>query len=328
MNRRDEIVTGVFVLLGTAVIVVGALWLSESRWGEEFRTVEAHFRDVGQLQEGSGVTMRGVRVGRVESIGLAAEGVAVRMRIRSEVDLPPDPVVLLHPLSLFGDWGASIEPGSEHPELAAQPVPREEGVLPGRSTSDFARLSEHAQQIASNLQTITDRVEVAFDEETARNLSRAVNNFQAASEELVAIMGRQRESFGAFADDMASAGRTLRGTAADLDSTVSRLERATAEGELEAIVDNTRQTTASLRQITGELEGTAADVRGTIARADSALVQAEMIFARINQGEGSLGRMARDPVLYEDLRATLTELRALLDDLKSNPGRYFKFSIF
>lgn len=328
MRSRDEVITGVFVLLGVALIVVGALWLSEHRWRGEYRTLRARFAEVGQLRAGNTVRLRGVDVGSVQSIDVGPDGVTATLRVRSEVPLPERPVVSAQPVSLFGEWSASIAPASRYPEAAGDTAGLPEGTVPGVTSSDFAQLSDYTGQIASNLEGITSQLEVAFNERTARNLASAVENFERASDELVGLLARQRQSFGAFARDMEQSGRTLRRVAADLDSTVRRLERATAEGELAAILDNTRRTTESLERVSGRLEGTAASADRAIQRADSALRHAEDLLARVERGEGSLGRMTTDPRLYEDLTVTLTELRALLDDLKANPGKYFKFSIF
>lgn len=328
MSARDEVVTGIFVILGVALVVVGALWLSESRWRGDYREVAAFFDDVGQLRPGNTVTLRGVEVGSVQSIEVRDGGVLVRLRVDAGVPLPEDPVVSLHPVSLFGGWSAAVRPAASLRAGAVDTAGLPEGTLPGVTSSDFADLSDYAGEIAGDLERLTDRLEVAFNEETAADLARAVANFEDASQELVTMLGRQREAFGQFAEDMESSGRNIRQVAAALDSTVRRLERATEEGELEAIFDNASRASASLERVSGRLEATTGDVDRTVRRADSVLASARAILGTVERGEGTLGRMATDPELYEDLSATLTELRTLLDDLKRNPGKYFKFSIF
>lgn len=328
MTRKNEIITGVFVLLSVALIVAASLWLSESRWRGEYRSLEASFANVGQLREGNRVSLRGVEVGSVRSIEFAEEGVRVTLRIREEAPLPPNPVVVLRPLSLFGGWGAAIVSGAERPAAAAAAEDLPAGVVPGVTSSDFAQLSDHTGEIAANLQSITDRLEIAFNEQTAANVADAVENFETASEELAVLMVQQRESFGGFAADMAEAGTTLRSAAADLDSTMNRLESATAGGELSSIFRNADEAAASLRRVSERLGTTTGEMSRTLTRADSAFTEAEILLQRLNQGEGSLGRLTTDPVLYEDFQATLTELNALLDDLRRNPAKYFSFSIF
>ena len=65
-----------------------------------------------------------------------------------------------------------------------------------------------------------------------------------------------------------------------------------------------------------------------LARADTTFSGARELVGRVNRGEGALGRLAHDTALYEETAATLSQLRALLEDLRENPNRYFQLSIF
>jgi phospholipid/cholesterol/gamma-HCH transport system substrate-binding protein len=58
-----------------------------------------------------------------------------------------------------------------------------------------------------------------------------------------------------------------------------------------------------------------------VARTDSML-------ARIQAGEGTLGRLSRDTALYSESVETVKALRTLLQDIQKNPRRYFSFSVF
>lgn len=327
MKRENEIVIGVFVLAGVILIGVGAYWLSDTRWGVEETVVTAHFQRVGQIKAGNVVTLRGVRVGQVEAVRLASDGVELDLRLRADAPLPASPVVVLQPASLFGDWQAVIVPASQRPRaVSEEDLPP--GRLPGVALADFAAMAENTEEIASNLRGITERIEVAFSEGTAEDLARAISNFGRASDELVDLLARQREEFGEFSGDLVGAGEALRQAASDLDATVSRLAAATAGGELEEIFANTRDVTGSLREVARSLEDRSTDVERSLARADSVLTHAQSVFSAIDRGEGSLGRLTHDVVLYENTAAALSELRALLDDVKTNPRRYFNLSIF
>lgn len=328
MKRPNDVITGVFVLLGIVVVAAGAYWLSEARWGVEERVLTAAFERVGQVKAGNVVTLRGVRVGQVEAVRLVPDGVELDLRVRADVALPEDAVVVLQPASLFGDWQATIVPGSTRPGLTDRARSPSPDRLPGVTLSDFASVAENTEEIAQNLRGITDRFEVAFTETTAQDIARVISNFGRASDELVTLLERQRSEFGEFSADLMGAAEALRVAAADLDQTISRLAAATAGGELEDIFANTQAATGSLREVARSLEDRSDDVDRSIARADSVLREAQELLAAINRGEGSLGRLAQDVVLYENTAATLAELRALLDDVKANPGRYFNVSIF
>src|SRR5436309_1446760 len=52
------------------------------------------------------------------------------------------------------------------------------------------------------------------------------------------------------------------------------------------------------------------------------------LLAKVNKGEGTLGRLASDSTLYNDLHKTLNALTDLLTDPKERPGRYAHVKVF
>ncbi|HOS49773.1 MAG TPA: MCE family protein, partial [Bacteroidia bacterium] len=72
----------------------------------------------------------------------------------------------------------------------------------------------------------------------------------------------------------------------------------------------------------------AANFAETIRKADEVLAQSQEMLTKINQGQGSLGKMVNDQQLYDNLTATSHDLDELMKDLKANPKRYVHFSVF
>ncbi len=329
MTRKNEIITGLFVLLGLAVIAWGAIWLSGGSWRKEGRVVTARFRDVGQLKVGNRVTTRGVGIGVVEDIRLGADGlVIVDMRLRADAALPDSPVALLQASSLFGDWEATLIRGAERPSLLADTVGLPSGVIPGGAVPEFSQLTDHTAQIAENLRDITDRLDRALSQDVADQLAATIGNVNAATEELVAIIRGQRAAFDTLAVDVRATGESVRRASASLETTMARLDSATSNDRLDAIFADAESSAANLRDLTAQWKDAGGKANTVLARADTALIEASAVLARINRGEGSLGLLASDTVLYENTAAALSELRALLDEIKTNPERYFSFSIF
>jgi phospholipid/cholesterol/gamma-HCH transport system substrate-binding protein len=54
----------------------------------------------------------------------------------------------------------------------------------------------------------------------------------------------------------------------------------------------------------------------------------DTVMSKMSRGEGSLGRMATDTTLYDNLTKTLASMNALLTDLKERPGRYLTVKVF
>ena len=111
MRRSNEFAVGLAVLAALALVIGGALWLSETDVNQKKVSYSARFRTVGGLGVGGPVTLRGVRVGRVEAIRLVEnEWVETDFSIDRSVELPRKPAVISASASLFGEWTANIVP--------------------------------------------------------------------------------------------------------------------------------------------------------------------------------------------------------------------------
>ena len=61
---------------------------------------------------------------------------------------------------------------------------------------------------------------------------------------------------------------------------------------------------------------------------DAAAISLRSVLARIDGGEGTLGRLSTDDALYVSLSTAAESLNALLLDLQANPKKYINISIF
>ena len=54
------------------------------------------------------------------------------------------------------------------------------------------------------------------------------------------------------------------------------------------------------------------------------------LLARLNEGEGTAGRLLQDEQLYENMNTAVGEFRSLLGDIREDPRRYLnvRVSIF
>jgi phospholipid/cholesterol/gamma-HCH transport system substrate-binding protein len=75
-------------------------------------------------------------------------------------------------------------------------------------------------------------------------------------------------------------------------------------------------------------DSTAAKMAGLISKLDSAAVAFHKISLRIEDQEGTLGKLVRNKKLYENLINTTERLDSLLVDIKKNPRKYIHVSIF
>ena len=48
------------------------------------------------------------------------------------------------------------------------------------------------------------------------------------------------------------------------------------------------------------------------------------ILNKIDNGEGTMGKLVSDSALYENMNNLVNEMRTLVDDIKENPAKYMK----
>lgn len=115
-SRAIDVSTGLFVLLGFAAILFLVTQITNREFslrGDSYR-VRAQFENVGGLKPGAPVSMAGVTIGRVESIGydMSLFKAIVTLRIDSRYDeIPNDSDASILTAGLLGGQYVGISPG-------------------------------------------------------------------------------------------------------------------------------------------------------------------------------------------------------------------------
>ncbi len=103
-KRSIELTVGLFVLAGILALgylsiqLGGADIFSSGTYG-----VKARFSTVSGLRVGASIEMSGVRVGRVQKIGLAGEDAIVTLRLDESVKLSRDSIASIRTKGILGD---------------------------------------------------------------------------------------------------------------------------------------------------------------------------------------------------------------------------------
>ena len=116
-SRAIDVSTGLFVLLGLTAIVflVTQITNREVSWRDESYRLTAQFENIGGLKAGAPVSMSGVTIGRVESIGydMGQFKAVVTLRIDASYDkIPNDSDASIYTAGLLGGQYVGITPGN------------------------------------------------------------------------------------------------------------------------------------------------------------------------------------------------------------------------
>jgi phospholipid/cholesterol/gamma-HCH transport system substrate-binding protein len=328
VKRRREFVVGATVVAAVLAVTAGALWLSQTSLNRDQIVRSARFREVGGLKPGAPVTLRGVKVGRVTAIRLAAdEWVQVDMEFERSAELPPDPAVVAASSSLFGEWRANIlglaEQQDDRELLATLEQARAAGgeAWPGATLPDIGELTQQASRIAGDVANVTKRLEGVLDTSAVKELKASIQDLSQISRRLSGFARSQTQRLDTVGENI-SLGSTA------FVRTVARLDSATAGGIVPEVAGNTRMALADLRKAAADLrEVTEAAAQNKVSMVQ-ALQSADSILKRIERGQGTLGMLASDTMLYREATLTFQEARALIADIRNNPKKYLKVSVF
>lgn len=118
-QTRTEIVVGIFVLVGIACLGYLAIKLGKLEvLGNSGYRVYADFPSVAGLKIGDPVEIAGVKVGRVDAMGLADDRARLQLRIQDDVKLQEDAIASVRARGLIGDKFVLITPGASDKIIA------------------------------------------------------------------------------------------------------------------------------------------------------------------------------------------------------------------
>lgn len=334
MKRTNDFTVGLTILVGIAVVLGATLWVKQVDFGRDRAVVTARFREVGGVRIGTPVVVRGVRAGRVEAMELSDSGfVLARLSLEHDVGLPVDPVVLLNESSLFGEWQATItsrDAVGRDADVIRQLTETSRGgdVMPGATLPDIARLTAVAGRIAGDVASVAERVQVAFDDQAARELRLSLRNFSELSTVLAQTVREQSNNMTTVSADVRGGVNSLLRSAELLKAVAERVDSSTSRGEVRHIVEDAAEASRQLRETGRRLYAISEQLGRSQARLESFLATSDTIARKLNSGQGSLGLMLNDPTLYRNADSVMRQLQGLLADVQRNPRRYINLRIF
>ncbi|HET9234662.1 MAG TPA: hypothetical protein VFP10_11030, partial [Candidatus Eisenbacteria bacterium] len=175
------------------------------------------------------------------------------------------------------------------------------GVYRGGTTEIMNAVSD-AIVIFQRIATRVDTLLASFQGERGENFNTTMSNLERASGEMARVLEANREG---------------------ITQSVAGLNQAMAD--VHALIgDQDEKFHATLDQA----HRSAVRLDTTLVTLDRTVARLDTLLAQVQQGQGTLGKAVQDDELYRQMVATLEDAKALLADVRQNPKRYFKFSVF
>lgn len=329
---------GIFVLVGLVILIGFSLRVREQGVGRDSYMLTAYFEEALGLEKGADVSLRGVRIGRVDEIRFdpARKAVVAELKVDKEYPLPVDSVATIERSTLLGTSFIVVRYGDAGDKLAANAELKTESV-PGINelVAEVTKASTEAREMMAKLRESGDelfaKVEAVVDE-NREQLKTTSDSFASAGPKLDAIATRLDEFTASVQQGQGTLGRLYKDESlyTDLQKVSAQLNEVVAdmksnEGTLHRLIyDDTlaKQAEDGFAKLGGageEVQKLIADRRADIEKAidslsslgpkiDEAATNFGEISAKINKGEGTVGKLVNDPSLYEDAQRTVNQV--------------------
>jgi len=301
VNISSEAKVGITVLLAAIAAIVGFRFMSDIPILRQSLEVKTTFQRIDGLGTGSQVFIRGVKVGSVNGVNLSDnENVEITMSLDLQRPLPENSVAYLTSLGLIEGKSIVIELGDSDEEVEFG------GYIEGVYVeSMMENLGKKGDEIGNDItSTLTEfnqfigQLNETLDDEASNALGETLENTSKATQQISAILDSRQAEISRAIDSGSS-------MIAQLDS-LSAENRPRVDSLMTALEENIR----NLEQIRVELEEASAGLN--------------QIINKINNGEGTLGKLVNNPELYDNLESATNELDMLLKGINEDPGRYLK----
>ena len=256
------------------------------------------------------------------------------MKIYAGVTPPATPAVIAASASLFGEWAATLisrDPPPADPNVRqalAEAQAAGGAKWPGATLPDIGQLTAQASRIATDIATVANRVQTAFDSEAVNELRRSIKDFGQIADRLARVTNEQADVIGSVGSNLRQGSDVLAKAATSLQGTLGRVDSATNQGQLATILNNSATTSANLRAASQDVHDLLDAAHKNQESLVRTLVAADSVMSRIANRTGTLGLLVSDSTLYKETTLTMIQLRQLLSDIQANPRKYFTFSVF
>jgi len=285
---------GLFVLLGLVSFVIVIFWMTDPATLRGRYMVVTTVDNAGGVRAGDPVQMQGINIGRVNGFEMIPNGpIYITMEVEGEWRIPVGSRTEMGEAGLFGGRTLMVIRGPSDQYVSEWDTIPGEGAAAGLLGS-VGELSVQAGSVLSSIDSLLNQETVGSVQQTVRDLDDLIVGLSEVTREQRATLQRLTESLARSAEGLESASAA----GPDVASAIARADSAMAM--VVAASENLDAVSSSLRTV----------------------------LARVEAGEGTLGRLSTDDALYQNLSAAAASLDSLLVDLRANPNRYINISIF
>ncbi|MDO9510360.1 MAG: MlaD family protein [Bacteroidales bacterium] len=315
MKINKNLKVGLAFVVAIGIFVWGFNFLKGTDLFVKKNIYYAVYNQIGGLVKSNTVSINGLKIGQVEDIYFAPGNsglIIVKLLMTNEFPIPSNSIARIYSADLMGSKaidiviGTSIKYAKPGDTLSSSI----EASLKEEVNQQVAPLKKKAENMLSSIDSVLVSLRSVFSGKTKDNLAssfesirNALNNIERTSFVIDTLVHDQKGRISAIVANVESISGNLKANNLKINKSIQNFS---------AISDSLA----------------AYNFSQTFRKIDHSLNKLASIMSRIEKGEGTVGQLVSNDSLFQNLNNASAELDALIKDIRKNPKKYVKISVF
>ena len=316
MNKyKKELRISITALSSLVLLFFGVNYLKGKNIFNSDNTYFAVYNTVSGLHSSNYIFINGMKVGYVRKIGrMDSQGqkFLVEIAVDGDVKIPNDSKLVMYSSGLLGGTELKIDMGISPIFLERKDtiIAITQGGFMEQLGGDLKPTIDNISTAAARLDSILTSINKVLDQKGQSDIKQSLENIKTTTDYLSSISIK--------IDGLVGSEK------ARVEKIFTNLEKITTNfnnngDKLTNIIQNFNNISDTLAQ---------AKIGSILRETNQSLSSLSTVLQKINRGEGNVGLLLNDDNLYKNLDASVKNLDTLIKDIKLNPKRYLKFSVF
>lgn len=333
MKISNETKIGIFATLTIAAAFWGYLFLKGQSLFSRSVTLYAEFTDAQQINKSSPIYFHGIEVGTVQDFFFKPEDISkvnLVLNFKTNPGIPKTAKVVLFSNGLLGGKALNLE--FEKP-CSNGDCAENWSYIKGETMGSLEALIGKPEHFDPYVDKATQGLNNLFDS-LALNLKQPDNEVGKSLRDIQITLVNLRQTTLVLSKLMAASSNSVSASMKNVESITSNLKAN--NDKIASLFNNFNEVamkanTVDFKKINQASDGVSESIeelKNTLNETKNGLNQLTTSIKNINSGQGTLGQLATNDSVYNNLNMTLLQTQALMQDVRLNPKRYINFNPF
>lgn len=291
------------------------IWVASFLKGRNLLTSEKQFYALydnsGSIAVSAPVLLNGVKIGRVSKVDFVSPTdptIKLTLNIKKKIFIPENSIASLETSGLLGGKNIVLYLGDSKVNKKAKTY------FTSQEMPDLIEqldpLKRKANSLLSSIDSVLSGLNAVLNDKSIANLSSSFESLKISMENIEILTRDAKDLVHKDKDNISDIIHNINSISNNLKNNNEAITK---------IISNFSSISDSIAK---------ANVSNTIYKLNTTLDNTNKVVGKINSGQGSLGMLIQNDSLYNELSSSAKQLNLLLEDLRLNPGRYVKISVF